>query len=944
MRKIGKLGKRMLTVGVTAAILLSVSAQVFADNETVTETGAENAETTTVDGEVTADFEQIAAESSESDFTYIENSDGTLTITAYTGGENYVVFPAEIDGKAVSTIGSGSYDEYVRYENVVNNNVTYVTVSEGITVINNFAFARSNITGIDLPESLITIRGCAFEGCSRLTSLKIPKNVEDNETFDFCYELKSIEVDSENLYYSSEDGVLFDKNKTILLHYPEAKPDSEYTVPSSVKTINGNAIMNCYYLKNLNIPEGVEYIGFNAFWGMDGLETVTVPSTITTVEGTYFSYMSDLLVICEDSVNPSLIREAKSVLKYTEQNGETAVTGYSGTKQEIKIPDTINGSTVTAISDGCFANTNITSVEIPDTVTEVGSNAFAGCGSLTEVVIPESVLSIRDGAFEGCENLTSIIIPEEAVVDSTAVPDTAAQITYTVTGNGVTIMKIIPPAGREDTSIPENIGSLPVTGVLEGARDKVSSDSHTHNYQNGVCVLCGAVYGQLSGKCGDNAVWTLFDTDDDGYYDKIVISGTGDMWDYYFLIWQDDTRPYFVQTEDAFPDDQSLNYKRNIYIKDIIIEEGITSVGECAFKRFINAESVSLPSTLLRIEHSAFDYTSFKEVNLPDGLQYIGIDAFWGADITEIEIPGSVKNIGADAFLLCHNLKSVIINDGVETIGMYAFTSCNLTEVVLPNTVTTVDKGAFLCSTITQIILPEGLDAADNAFPETAAQIVYKIENGNAVITEIILGSENKEVEIPKTILGKDTELSEDVLENITEIPHVHVGGTASCTLRAVCEICGAEYGEPNGHNFTDYVSDGNATCTVDGTKTAKCDNCEETDTVTDAGSKKEHNFSNGSCLNCGTADPNYTEPVVTETTVTEPTETEPSEIGSSITSSSQSSVTTNSTSTNSSTTSQNRPAAFSYGYTTASQEQLFDAIINAADGDTVTINLTGNT
>lgn len=77
--------------------------------------------------------------------------------------------------------------------------------------------------------------------------------------------------------------------------------------------------------------------------------------------------------------------------------------------------------------------------------------------------------------------------------------------------------------------------------------------------------------------------------------------------------------------------------------------------------------------------------------------------------------------------------------------------------------------------------------------------------------------------------------------------------------------------------------------------------------------------------------------------TVTSPTSTEPAETGSS-TVPSESSVSTNSTSANSSTTSQNRPAAVSYGYTTASQEQLFDAVINAADGDTVTINLTGNT
>lgn len=77
-------------------------------------------------------------------------------------------------------------------------------------------------------------------------------------------------------------------------------------------------------------------------------------------------------------------------------------------------------------------------------------------------------------------------------------------------------------------------------------------------------------------------------------------------------------------------------------------------------------------------------------------------------------------------------------------------------------------------------------------------------------------------------------------------VTHEHVGGTATCANKAVCEVCGEEYGDLLDHSFTNYVSDDNATCLEDGTKTAKCDNCDATDTKADSGSALGHNWGNG--------------------------------------------------------------------------------------------------
>src|SRR5258706_451654 len=97
---------------------------------------------------------------------------------------------------------------------------------------------------------------------------------------------------------------------------------------------------------------------------------------------------------------------------YTTNNGAITITGYTGPGDAVVIPDTINGLPVNRIGDYAFsANTNLTSITIPNSVTSIGNQAFYYCTNLTTVTIPNSVTNIGVSAFESCISLTNVTIP-----------------------------------------------------------------------------------------------------------------------------------------------------------------------------------------------------------------------------------------------------------------------------------------------------------------------------------------------------------------------------------------------------------------------------------------------------------------------------------------------------------------------------------------------------
>ena len=175
--------------------------------------------------------------------------------------------------------------------------LTSVTIPKGVTIIGAYAFEWcSSLTSVEIPDSVITIGTCAFDWCNSLTSVTIPNSVTTigSRAFSDCKSLTNINVASGNLNYSSKDGVLFDKNKSILIQYPMGNQRTEYNVPNSVKTIGESAFRGCDSLTSVTIPNSVTTIGEYAFYGCDSLTSVTIPNSVRSIRRWAFSCCESL--------------------------------------------------------------------------------------------------------------------------------------------------------------------------------------------------------------------------------------------------------------------------------------------------------------------------------------------------------------------------------------------------------------------------------------------------------------------------------------------------------------------------------------------------------------------------------------------------------------------------------------------------------------------------
>ena len=157
-----------------------------------------------------------------------------------------------------------------------------------------------NLKNINLPDSLTFIGKQALSGCG-FTEITIPsgvsefeKNYIDMNPFGGCVNLTSINVSPANNYFSSENGVLFNKDKTIIMSYPEAKNDPSYTIPNSVKIIAETAFIEAKFT-SVVIPDGTETIGISAFI-YSNLTEVTIPQSVTHIGYTAFYICPNLKV------------------------------------------------------------------------------------------------------------------------------------------------------------------------------------------------------------------------------------------------------------------------------------------------------------------------------------------------------------------------------------------------------------------------------------------------------------------------------------------------------------------------------------------------------------------------------------------------------------------------------------------------------------------------
>ena len=280
--------------------------------------------------------------------------------------------------------------------------LTSVTIPNSVTSIEGGAFdGCTGLTSVTIPNSVTSIGGQAFYGCSGLTSVTIGNSVTSigHLAFSNCSGLTSIKVESGNTTYDSRNdcnAIIETASNTLVAGCKNT------VIPNSVISIGDYAFHYCSGLTSVTIPNSVTSIGNGAFFYCTGLTSVAIPNSVTSIGDWAFEGCDGLTSIKVESGNPTYdSRNDCNAIILTASN--TLVAGCKNTV----IPNSVT-SIGTYAFEGC---SSLTSVTIPNSVTSIGNYAFRECSGLTSVTIPNSVTSIGHWAFYRCSGLTSVTIP-----------------------------------------------------------------------------------------------------------------------------------------------------------------------------------------------------------------------------------------------------------------------------------------------------------------------------------------------------------------------------------------------------------------------------------------------------------------------------------------------------------------------------------------------------
>lgn len=274
-------------------------------------------------------------------------------------------------GTGLETIGYGAFRDCYKLENFV--------LPESLKTIGSDAFRNSVITHVSIPDSVIGIGSTAFGGCSALQSVHIGSGCEiiDDTAFSNCGSLAGIEVSENNPYFSSQDGVMFSKDKTVLEYYPSGSKNKSYVIPDTVQSIGGYAFAQTMFnLKSLTIPSSVKSIEDSSFYDcyMNNVNYCGSEDDWNNQTADWYTYYIDkaprnyfyyVTVIKDGAELTRAFCPAGSALSELLLCGADELTFYSDAECETAIDTStvINQNTTVYIKDGDILNVPLNDIE-----------------------------------------------------------------------------------------------------------------------------------------------------------------------------------------------------------------------------------------------------------------------------------------------------------------------------------------------------------------------------------------------------------------------------------------------------------------------------------------------------------------------------------------------------------------------------------------------------
>ena len=577
--------------------------------------------------------------------------------------------------------------------------------------IDQYAFSYSSIKNLELPTNLTYISNYSFLGCALITDLTIPDSVTyiGEFTFGDCSRLTSLYVGTGT---TTIDKYAFSGCYTLAnVHlgnrlskigeyaFKNCKQITELSMPDSVRTIDRYAFESCTKLSSINLGKVVT-LGDYVFSGCTSLTNLIIPNTVTST---------------------NRVLQYSSVQSLTFDEGIPHIPAYIAcgctTLTEMSLPE--KGTSLSGYSIGqyAFSSTSLTTIVLPNGLTQIDQYAFSYCGLLTEIEIPSTLVTIGKYSFVGCNRLTELHLTDSVTWIGSYAFSGCNKLSEVTFGNSLETI---------NEFAFENCSKL----------TSLELPSSTVNIYRYAFANCSSLSSIDLGK-----VVTLGD---------YVFSGCTSLTNL--------TIPNTVTSTNRV-----LQYSS---VQSLAFDEGIPHIPAYIAYNCGTLIEVSLPEKEVTLSgysigEYAFYGTSIGMIALPDSLGSISNYAFgYCTLLTKLVLPQNLKTVGEYAFYNCSTLRSIQTDDKLETIGRYAFAKCsNLSEIDLGQGLITINEYAFQnCSGLTSIFCPDSLKTIGKCAFENCVNLSnIQLAKINTLGDFAFSGCyELKELVIPQTITSSN--------------------------------------------------------------------------------------------------------------------------------------------------------------------------------------------
>ncbi len=708
---------------------------------------------------------------SENGFT-AKVSNGEATLTGFTSGITEVTVPATIGGFPVSRLHGAFTGKNVETVTLPDSlrmipegefsgctSLYMVTLPEGITEIGIQAFSGcTSLRGITIPESVTTIGNSAFSGCTVLETVVIPDGVTTIGTLAFagCTALEAVTIGagvtqiSGNIFRNQSPKVYIQD----VAAWCRIKAGGSGFSGISAENLFIDGISLADRGGSITIPGTVTAIAAGAFSNYSGIESMTVPATVTDL-GENALPTDAVLYVTENSATHIYAREkglfyvlsgnspattTVDGVTYFISGGEAIATGYTGTETTVTIPQTVNSATVVGLAGAFAGNTTITSVTLPSTLRFIREKSFYGCTALASMDIPNGVKVIGAYSFSGCTALKSLTIP----------PSITAIEAYAFQNCRISDVYIEDLAAWCKIKFPESTASMFGTNPLTYASRMYVQESLVTeltipagvtaigNYAFiGFAGISSVVIPEGVTTIGDMAFYS-----DTTYYsgsriEEVTIPKSVTT---ITQILDRDWTPFSRETVWCVYKDSTAHTfaEQNNLLYDLL-EDGINySYINEEIRYFVaNGEAYALSFQA--------GITNIRSYKMPDTIAGCPVTKLIGTfknqtALQNVVLPDSLRTIGAYTFYHCQNLVEIKnFPEKLDSVGMCAFTLCRaLTHLLLPEGMTWFDLEDIRYTDLHYLQLPKSLEnfAVSPMTSDNTLLLVYENSHAHQVIEE----------------------------------------------------------------------------------------------------------------------------------------------------------------------------------------------------------------